>query len=62
MKKTYIVPATIIVAVDDDATILSVSTSGVQSENRNIGYGGVDEDGSMTPASRKKDAWDDGEF
>lgn len=62
MKKTYIVPATIMVAVDNDTTILSVSPGGVQSEALDIGYGGIDENGEIIPASRFTGVWDEWDF
>lgn len=37
-----------------------IATSGVHSDEYGIGYGGVDEDGSLTPSSRsRRGTWGD---
>ena len=56
MKKEYISPST-------DVTVTRAGTlmtaSGVSDSDRDIDYGGVDEEGSKDPASRRKSLWDD---
>ena len=49
MKKTYIIPHVSIVQVNDEKPI---AASGVNSNN-GIGYGGVDENGSLDPAVKE---------
>ena len=36
-----------------------MTASGVSDPDRDIDYGGVDEEGSKDPASRRKSLWDD---
>lgn len=56
MKKTYIQPC--MEVVSEDCSVL-MSSSGVESNN-GIGYGGVDDDGTKDPASRRFGSdWDD---
>lgn len=58
MKKTYMRPSTLTVQTELQVMICQ---SGVNSNN-GIGYGGVDEEGTKDPASRKhKSEWDDDE-
>ena len=56
MKKEYISPST-------DVTVTRAGTfmtaSGVSDPDRDIDYGGVDEEGNKDPASRRKSLWDD---
>ncbi len=61
MKKTYIEPS-VMVAYIGTATIVCAS-EGVTSSDKDIDYGGVDEDGELDPASRKyrRDVWEDEE-
>ncbi|MBQ8066063.1 MAG: hypothetical protein IJ200_10465 [Prevotella sp.] len=55
MKKGYMTPTTMMVAV---GTEMLLAGSGVQSDN-GISYGGVDEDGSKEPgARRRRNVWD----
>ena len=59
MKKTYIQPLTEVVRMGTWNFICA--SEGVTSNN-GIDYGGVDEDGELDPASRRRrDVWDDGE-
>ena len=59
MKKTYIQPLTEVVQMGTWNFICA--SKGVTSNN-GIDYGGVDEDGELDPASRRRrDVWDDGE-
>lgn len=60
MKKTYLRPVSIVLGMSLQTM---VCTSGVTSNN-GIDYGGVDEEGTMTPAARRRhrrDMWDDEE-
>ena len=52
MKKTYIIPYTCITEAEPDQIL---STSGIISNNNdiNIGYGGVDTDGSQDPSVKE---------
>ena len=51
MKATYITPC-----MDTE----EIATSGVHSDEYGIDYGGVDEDGSLTPSSRsRRGTWGD---
>ena len=60
-KKAYITPSTCIVACLSVGPMLQ-TVSGVTSEEKDISYGGVDEDGEMTPGARQhRDIWDDEE-
>lgn len=55
MKTTYITPDMVVLEL---ATETMIATSGVNSEG--IGYGGVDEDGSIIPSSNdRRGAWGD---
>ena len=57
MKKTYMAPVTEMIKMDITEQLLTVSGG-----DKNIGYGGVDEDGEKDPASRRRrDVWDEGE-
>ena len=59
MKKTYLQPLTEVVRMGTWNFICA--SEGVTSNN-GIDYGGVDEDGELDPASRRRrDVWDDGE-
>ena len=59
MKKTYIQPLTEVVRMGTWNFICA--SEGVISNN-GIDYGGVDEDGELDPASRRRrDVWDDEE-
>ena len=55
MKKTYIIPQ---ISVDQAWCESLVAISGVSSDE--IGYGGVDTDGTIVPeVKRHHDVWDD---
>lgn len=57
MKKTYLQPSTVMVIVE--IGIMLAGSAGVMSNN-GIGYGGVDEGGTLDPASRRRQGdWDD---
>jgi len=61
MKKNYIAPNVEITEIELQQLI---AVSGVSSEGKGIGYGGVDEEGTKDPAARRrrrKDVWDDEE-
>ena len=55
MKKTYMTPVTEMIDVEVKEQLLTVSGG-----DKNIGYGGVDESGSLDPADRDDadDLWD----
>lgn len=54
MKKIYITPS---IEVVDYSTETMMAASGVSSNN-GIGFGGVDEDGSIVPSSNdRRDSW-----
>ena len=58
MKKTYFTP---LMKVLEVSTAWPLAVSGVESD-KDISYGGVDEDGSLEPAARRRpDVWDDGQ-
>lgn len=61
MKKTYLQPSMVVVTTMA-ATIICGSES-VSSDN-GIGYGGVDEEGELEPASRRRrrNVWEDEEL
>ena len=57
MKKAYLQPATEVLKLSLHGLLMA---SGVQSDNKGIEYGGVDEEGTQDPAARRhRDAWDD---
>lgn len=59
MKKTYIAP---IIEIEEAETQQLLAGSGVigkMGETSEIGWGGVDEDGSLDPSSNQYDGWDD---
>jgi hypothetical protein len=58
MKKLYICPAT---EYSDIQLSPILTTSGVSDSDRDIDYGGVDEDGELEPASRRQNVWDEEE-
>lgn len=60
MRKTYIEPTTIVVSIE---TAHMVNASGVVSD-QGIKYGGVDEDGTRNPDSRRQrdNVWDEEEL
>lgn len=60
MKKTYLQPLAMVEEMET-WSIICDSQGGVQSDN-GIGYGGVDVNGELDPASRQcRDIWDDEE-
>ena len=60
MKKTYQQPS-VVMAYIGTATIICDSQD-ITSNNGDITYGGVDEEGTKDPASRRKyDVWEDEE-
>ena len=61
MKKTYFTPATVVVAIATD-TILAPASQNITSNDNDILYGGIDENGAQVPGTRRrKDIWDDEE-
>ena len=56
MKKTYLQPSAEMDNMETESMICS--SPGVTSD-RGIGYGGVDEDGSLDPASRRYSIWEE---
>ena len=58
MKKTYLKPST--VTVSTELVTIVCQSGGDVSSDKGIGYGGVDEEGSLDPASRRRrDVWED---
>ena len=51
MKKTYMTPLTEVMEMNITEQLLTISGG-----DKNIGYGGVDESGSLEPAGRDDDA------
>ena len=58
MKKIYARPQTVITDMEAREFLMS---SGVSDQERNIDYGGVDEEGQKDPASRRRRKWDEEE-
>ena len=58
MKKIYAHPQTVITDMEAREFLMS---SGVSDQERNIDYGGVDEEGQKDPASRRRRKWDEEE-
>lgn len=59
MKKKYLEPTILIMTVN---TVTILANSPEVTSNKDIGYGGVDKNGSLDPASRRrKDQWEDEE-
>ena len=59
MKRTYLTPQTSVLALSLHGLLMA---SGVQNDNKGIGYGGVDEEGGKDPAARRRhDVWRDDE-
>ena len=52
-KKKYIVPQSQPISVDLDTHVLAGSITGNVGEKPGIGWGGVDEEGTIDPQSRK---------
>ena len=58
MKKIYAYPQTVITDIEVREFLMA---SGVSDPERDIDYGGVDEEGDKDPASRRRDIWKDEE-
>ena len=58
MKKIYAHPQTVITDIEVREFLMA---SGVSDPERDIDYGGVDEEGDKDPASRRRDIWEDEE-
>lgn len=58
MKKRYITPVADIAEI---RTVQMLNASGVSDEEKGIGYGGIDEEGELEPAARRRDVWEDDE-
>lgn len=57
MKAEYITPD---MEIEELSVESMIATSGVYNDEYGIGYGGVDEDGSLTPSSRgRRGSWGD---
>ena len=57
MKAKYITPG---MEIEEISVESMIATSGVHSDEYGIDYGGVDEDGSLTPSSRgRRGTWGD---
>ena len=62
MKKTYISPE-ITVEIWDCLLLQSASgVTGIMNDRLEIGYGGVDEDGSKDPSANHFSGWDDDDW
>ena len=60
MKRTYIQPSTMMAYIG--TTCIICGSQDITSNNNDIGYGGVDEQGEKDPASRRqRDLWEDEE-
>ena len=59
MKKRYMAPESMY--VETELLTMVCTSGGVRGEGLgvDIGYGGVDDDGSKNPASRQRGVWDD---
>ena len=61
MRKTYLKPL-MMVTIMETNTFVCASQDITGSEGYDIGYGGVDEEGSLDPSSRRRrDVWEDEE-
>ena len=58
MKKKYMTPSVVVVKYTNKQHLLTTSES-IDTGTYGIGYGGVDTGGSLDPASREFDYWDD---
>ena len=58
MKKTYIRPL-MEVEAEEPETMICGSQDITGSDGYGITYGGVDEEGTMDPASRRRDVWEE---
>ncbi len=58
MKKTYITPKTEINQISLQKILTGSGVTGLMNDKLDLGYGGVDEDGSMTPSANHWN-WDD---
>ena len=56
MKKTYLQPYAVMGSMETESIICS--SQGVTSNN-GITYGGVDDGGTLDPASRRLEAWEE---
>lgn len=57
MKKKYNTPIMCIVKIQNT---MPLATSGVKAESYGIGYGGVDNDGSVIPETKQiRNVWDE---
>lgn len=61
MKRIYIQPSVTMAHIDTE-TIICQSQKIWSDLDENLGYGGVDEDGELTPSSRqRRTVWEDEE-
>ena len=63
MKKKYLQPRTIVVGMVHTSMICASDSIKALNgeEDYGITYGGVDENGTKDPSSRRRDVWDEGE-
>ena len=63
MKKTYIEPSVMVASIATVTFICGSQDLASGGDVDGIGYGGVDEEGELDPASRRhrRDVWDDEE-
>lgn len=56
MKKKYISPCLVVTRCQCEYHLLKAS--GLHSKDSNIPYGGIDDNGTLVPGSRRKDLWE----
>ena len=62
MKKRYMTPEVLTVSVRTMTMIAASNPNAINSDYLDdVSYGGVDEDGTMEPSSRRGSIWDDDE-
>ena len=59
MKKTYMSPLCEEIKLNSRCTLLNGSSIKGMGEMADVGYGGVDDDGELDPASREFDEFDE---
>lgn len=61
MKKRYIAPDNLLVAMEFQSVVCMSGTIHAEGVGEDIGYGGVDEEGELDPAARRHNVWDEEE-
>ena len=62
MRKTYIRPLTEIVSTEPLHLLAGSGVEGKLGDTLEIGWGGVDEEGSVDPSANSFGGWDDGDW